>query len=59
MKEDEMGGAGSMHMKYEKVIQNFSQEIWNGNLYRHKWMDNIKMDVTGSGCKDKDWILLA
>ena len=26
---------------------------------RHRWEDNIKMDLTEVGCRDMDWIYLA
>jgi hypothetical protein len=26
---------------------------------RHRWEDNIKMDLQGVGCRDIDWIKLA
>jgi hypothetical protein len=26
---------------------------------RHEWVDNIKMDLTGIGCDDMDWVDLA
>jgi len=27
--------------------------------YRHRWEDNIKMDIQEVGCGDMDWIELA
>jgi hypothetical protein len=28
-----------------------------GKRSRHKWEDNIKVDLEGVGCEDVDWII--
>jgi len=48
-----MGGACSTYRREERYIQDF------GGGPRHRWEDNIKMDLQKMGCGCMDWIELA
>ena len=57
-----MGGACGAYGGEERNIQGFSGEAWRkGPLGRprHRWEDNIKMDLQEVGCGGMDWIQLA
>jgi hypothetical protein len=60
-KKNEMGGACSTYGGGEGLVQGFGGETlvkeplgWP----RHRWEDNIKMDLQKVGCGDMDWIEL-
>jgi hypothetical protein len=54
MKDDEKGGAKSMHGRYKKCVQHFG---WKPEGKRplgkpgNKWQNNIKMDIKETMCR--------
>jgi len=53
--------ACSMHGKDEKSIQISRESKWKRPHERHwhRWEDNIKNNLSGTGHKDVEWINLA
>jgi len=62
MKEDEMGEACSTHGYYEKCTKDFGRKTWKGEKTvgrpRHRWEDNIRMDLSQIGWDVMDWMHL-
>ena len=57
-----MGGACSAFGGGERRVQGFGGETWGKEPLgrpRHRWEDNIKMDLQEVGCGGRDWIELA
>jgi hypothetical protein len=62
MKEDEVGGTCSMHgegRSVYRVLVGSSKGKRTLGRPRHRWEDNIKMDVRGIGIDGVNWIQLA
>jgi hypothetical protein len=61
VKEDEMGGACSMHGRCEKCIQNFGGKPEGKRLLgRSRRRRRIMLEwILGKGCEGVDWIHLA
>jgi len=60
--KDEMGGACSTHRGEQRFIQGFRGEPEGKRPLlrpRHKWEDNIMLDIQEVGCVGIDWIDLA
>jgi hypothetical protein len=61
-KDDEMGRACNVHGGDERCLQNFglmSEGKRPLGRPRHRWEDNIKMDLRETGLEGVDWIHLA
>jgi len=57
-----MGVACGAYGGEERRIQGFGGETWGKRPLgrpRHRWEDNIKMDLQEVGCGGMDWIELA
>ena len=57
-----MGGACSEYGREERSIQGFGGKTEGKRTFgrpRHRWKDNIKMDLQKVGCGGIDWIELA
>ena len=57
-----MGGAWSTYGGEERCMQGIGGETWGKEPLgrpRHRWEDNIKMDLQEVGCGGMDWIKLA
>jgi hypothetical protein len=62
IEENEMGGARSAYGEEEKRIQGLVGKPERKKPLgrpRHRWEDNITMDIQDVGCGVKDWIALA
>jgi len=62
IEKNEMGGACSMYEGEEMCIQGFCGEPEEKRPLvraRHRWEDNIKMDLQDVGWEGMDWIDLA
>jgi hypothetical protein len=58
----EMGGACSMFGGRERCVEGFGGETGGKETLgtpRHRWEDNIRMDLQEVGCGCEDWIGLA
>jgi len=51
-----MGGARSSRGKGEKCIQNFGQKSRPLRRPRHRWEDNVRMDLREIKLEGVDWI---
>ena len=62
IEKNEMGGACSAYGGGERRAQGFGGEPGGERqlgILRHRWEDNIKMDLQEVGCGGMDWIKLA
>jgi hypothetical protein len=61
MEKNEMGGACSAYGGEERCVQDFGGEPEGKRplgIPRHRWEDNIKMDLKEVGCGGMDWVEL-
>jgi len=62
LEKNEMGGACSTYGEEERHIQGEVRKPEGKRplgRHRHRWEDNIKMDLQEVGCGGMDWIELA
>jgi len=62
MENNEIGGAWSTYGGEERHMQSIGGETWGKEPFgrpRHRWEDNINMDLQEVGCGGMDWIKLA
>jgi hypothetical protein len=57
--ENELGVACSTHGEVEECILGFGGKVRRRERPRHRWVNNIKMDLRDIGWDVMDWIDLA